>query len=102
MSDAEVDRYLTHNTDWHTLQGDRTADDVREGIALIRSRGWALNLEAITRGLGSLGTVVHDGAGLAVCAISVAGLEHHYAEPHLQTTAAAVMAAAEEISRRIG
>lgn len=101
LSDGEVERYLAHNKDWHTLHGDRTADDVREGIALIRQRGWALNRATITRGVASLGAVVRDRSGAAVCAISVAGLEHHYDEPQLERTAAAVLAAANEISQRL-
>lgn len=101
LNDSEIERYLAHNKDWHTLRGDRTADDVREGIALIRKRGWALNRASITRGVASLGAVVRDRSGAAVCAISVAGLEHHYDEPQLQHTAAAVLAAADEISNRL-
>ena len=101
MSDDEIERYLTHNKDWHTLHGDRTPDDVREGVAEIRRRGWALNLETITQGVASLGTVVRDRLGTPVCAISVAGLEHHYAGSSLEQTAAKVMAAATDISRQL-
>lgn len=101
MSDGEVDRYLTHNKDWHTLRGDRTPADVREGLAEVRRRGWALNLETITQGVASLGTVVTDHLGTPVCAISVAGLEHHYTGPSLEQTAAKVMAAAEAISQQL-
>lgn len=101
LSDAEIERYLAHNKDWHTLQGDVTADDIRAGISLIRERGWSLNKAAITRGVGSLGAVVRDRSGTAVCAISVAGLEHHYNGAELERTAAAVLAAAHEISTRL-
>ncbi|WP_214106195.1 IclR family transcriptional regulator [Acrocarpospora catenulata] len=101
MSDAEIDHYLAENTDWHTLQGDRTADDIRKGIALIRQRGWALNQEGIAQGVASLGAVVYNRSGVPVCAISVAGLEHHYTEPRLERTAAAVLAAAKEIREKL-
>jgi DNA-binding IclR family transcriptional regulator len=101
MSDAEIDRYLEHNADWHTLQGDRTAEDIRAGIELIRQRGWSLNKEGITQGVASLGAVVYNRSGAPVCAISVAGLEHHYAEPRLEETAAAVLAAAKAIQDKL-
>lgn len=101
MSDSEIDQYLAENTDWRTLQGERSADDIREGVALIRRRGWALNSEGITEGVASLGAVVFNRAGAAVCAISVAGLEHHYIEPRLERTAAAVLTAAKEIKEKL-
>ena len=100
LSDSEIEHYLAHNKDWHTLRGDRTAEDIRQGVALIRQQGWALNREGITRGVASLGAVVRDRSGTAVCAISVAGLEHHYDHPRLERTAAALLAAADEISKR--
>lgn len=101
MSDAEIDRYLAENSDWHTLQGDRTADDIREGVALIRQRGWALNVEGLTQGVASLGAVVFNRSGTPVCAISVAGLERHYTGPRLSQTAAAVLAAARAIGDKL-
>ncbi|MEV1295721.1 IclR family transcriptional regulator [Pseudonocardia sp. NPDC049635] len=101
LSDTEIESYLDHTTDWHTLNGDRTADDIRQGIAVIRERGWALNRETLTRGVASLGTVVRDAAGAVVCAISVAGLVHHYDGQELDRTAAAILRAAQEISSRL-
>jgi len=101
MTDREIDQYLAENTDWHTLHGKRTADDIREGVDLIRRRGWALNLEGITEGVASLGAVVYNRGGTPVCAISVAGLEHHYLEPRLERTAAAILAAAKEIREKL-
>ncbi|MGE4361622.1 MAG: IclR family transcriptional regulator [Mycolicibacterium sp.] len=102
MSDAEIDQYLATNADWHTLRGERTADEIRETVAVIRQRGWALNVEGITQGVASLGAVVYNRSGIPMCAISVAGLEHHYTEPQLQRTAAVVLAAAEEIKDKLG
>ena len=102
LGDDEIERYLAYNKDWHTLRGDRTAEDIRAGIASIRQHGWSLNRAGITPGVCSLGTVVRDRSGAAVCAISVAGLEHHYTESQLERTAAAVVAAADEIGQRLG
>lgn len=101
LSDNEIEHYLAHNKDWHTLRGDRTAEDIREGIAMIRERGWALNRASITKGVASLGAVVRDRSGAVVCAISVAGLEHHYDDTQLERTATAVLEATREISERL-
>ncbi|MFD2416549.1 IclR family transcriptional regulator [Amycolatopsis pigmentata] len=101
MSDAEIERYLTHNKDWHTLQGDRTAEEIRESLAVVRERGWVLNMAAITAGVASLGTVVRNRGGAPVYAISVAGLERHYTGSELARTEAKVMAAADEIAKRL-
>lgn len=101
MSDNEVEGYLSQNHEWHTRHGDRAPSDVRHVIAEIRRRGWALNVEGITQGVASLGAVVHDRPGSPACAISVAGLSHHYTESSLEQTAAAVLRAAEAISQRL-
>lgn len=101
MSDTEIDRYFAYNKDWHTQQGERAAEEVRESLKEIRRRGWALNLATITQGVASLGAVVRDRTGAPVCAISVAGLERHYTGEHLERTAATVLAAARDIGQRL-
>ena len=101
MSDDEVARYLAYRQDRPAQRCHRTDDEIREIIDEIRRRGWAVNTATATQGVASLGTVVRDRDGDAVCAISVAGLEHHYTGTSLDQTAARVMAAAEDIGRRL-
>ncbi|NMO04474.1 IclR family transcriptional regulator [Gordonia sp. TBRC 11910] len=101
MSDTEVERYLADNKDWSTRQGERSPDDVRDSLQEIRRRGWALNMESITKGVASLGTIVRDRHDAPLCAISVSGLQYHYTGTDLEQTAASVMAAASDISRRM-
>lgn len=101
LSDAELERYLAHGGDWHTLHGVRTASDIRDGVQQIRRQGWALNREGLTLGVASLGAVIKDRSGISVCALSVAGLEHHYLGDELKRTADRVLKAAEEIRARL-
>ncbi len=101
LSDLELERYLAHGGDWQTLHGRRTAEEIRAGVDTIRRRGWALNRESLTPGVASLGAVIRDDAGVAVGALSVAGLERHYAGQELERTAERVLDAVREIGSRL-
>lgn len=101
LSDAELERYLEDGGEWQTLQGRRTAEEIRDGVKEIRRQGWALNRERVTRGVASLGVVVQDDSGFVVCALSVAGVEHHYLGEELERTAERVLQAADEIRARL-
>lgn len=97
LSDVEVARFLAQDNEKSTRHGILSDADIREQIAATRRRGWSLNLAGLTAGVNSLGTAVSDAAGVPVCAISVAGLQHHYEEDTIDKTAAAVVAAAIEL-----
>jgi IclR family acetate operon transcriptional repressor len=99
LPDAELDRFLAHGGEWRTRHGVRTEQDIREEVAKTRRRGWSLNREGLTAGVSSLGAVVINSTGSPVCAISVAGLDHHYRGDGLKQTATAVTDAATELSR---
>jgi DNA-binding IclR family transcriptional regulator len=101
LSESELERYLAYGGDWQTRHGQRSAQEIRDGVGEIRARGWALNREGLTRGVASLGAVIQDSSGVAVCAISVAGLEHHYIGDELERTAQRVIAAGAEIRHRL-
>lgn len=97
LPNEEIQRFLAHFDEKRTRLGLLSDDEIREQIKATRQRGWSLNLAGLTAGVNSLGTAVRNSAGHPICAISVAGLKHHYEEDTLQQTAAAVLAAAAEL-----
>jgi DNA-binding IclR family transcriptional regulator len=101
LPDLELNRYLASGGEWKTRQGSRNPEEIRQGVDEIRLRGWSLNREGITQGVASLGAVVKDASGSAICAISVAGLEHHYIGEQLERTAAKVVEAARQAAERL-
>ncbi|WP_170285609.1 IclR family transcriptional regulator [Microbacterium rhizomatis] len=98
LPDSEVERYLAQGGERRTRLGVVSDDEIRSHIAVARQRGWSLNRAALTEGVLSLGVPVRDSSGGLVCAISVAGLGHHYQDDTIDDTAGAVMAAAREIT----
>jgi DNA-binding IclR family transcriptional regulator len=99
LSDAEIDRFFAQNEERRTRLGVLTEKEIRASIAKTRQRGYSLNQGALTKGVSSLGASVLNASGAPVCAISVAGLEHHYQTDALEQTAAAVTGAAAELGR---
>lgn len=99
LPDVELDRFFAQTGERHTRQGVIGEQELREEIAKTRKRGWSLNREGLTAGVSSLGAAVLNSTGTPVCAISVAGLDHHYRGDGLKQTAAAVTSAAEELGR---
>ncbi len=100
LSHADLDRFLLlQEGERRTRHGLLTEKDVRDEVANTRRRGWSLNREGLTAGVTSLGAVVPNAVGTPVCAISVAGLEHHYRGDGLEETAVAVTSAAAELGR---
>lgn len=102
LPDGEFERFLAQGDERRTRQGLLSEKDIREQVALTRKRGWSLNREGLTPGVDSLGAVVFNAGGTPLCAISVAGLEHHYREDTLEQTAKAVTDAAAELGRLLG
>jgi DNA-binding IclR family transcriptional regulator len=99
LSDSEIGLFLAHDEERRTRHGVLTVQQVREQIAATRRRGWSLNQSGLTLGVNSLGVVVRGTAGASICAISVAGLDHHYQQDTIEHTAEAVMDAAKELGR---
>lgn len=102
LPEAELDRFLAQPGERRTRHGNVTEKDIRDEVAKTRKRGWALNREGLTAGVSSLGAVVVNTTGTPVCAISVAGLDHHYRGDGLKQTAAAVTDAAAELGQLLG
>jgi DNA-binding IclR family transcriptional regulator len=102
LSEPELSTYFAEPGERVTLNGPVSEDDLREEIALIRRRGYALSNGDLTAGVCSLGVVVRDSRSSPICAISVAGLEHHYRDDALEHTATAVTIAAAELGQLLG
>jgi DNA-binding IclR family transcriptional regulator len=78
LTDAVLTRFFAENTERRTRHGALTEQEIRADIAEIRRRGYSLDREGLTAGVYSIGAVVRNSSGSPVCAISAAGLEHHY------------------------
>jgi DNA-binding IclR family transcriptional regulator len=102
LPDGELDRFFAQAGERRSRQGVLTEKDIREAVAKTRKRGWSLNREGLTAGVSSLGAVVLNSTRTPVCAISVAGLDHHYRGDGLKQTAAAVTSAAAELGQLLG
>jgi DNA-binding IclR family transcriptional regulator len=101
-SDQELGYYLATDERRTTRNGELSRTDLERMIGETRARGWSLNSEGLTQGVSSLGAVVRDESGVALCALSVAGLVRHYRGRSLDRTAAAVLLAASDLARQFG
>jgi IclR family transcriptional regulator, KDG regulon repressor len=77
-------------------------DALIEELAVVRSRGYAIDDEEIEVGLRCVAAPIRDHTGQVTAAISVAAPVQRMSKKTLQTTAPTVMAAADSISRRLG
>jgi len=78
------------------------ADALRAELASIRSRGYAIDDEEIEVGLRCVAAPIRDHSGQVVAAISVAAPVQRMSKKTVQATIPSVVAAAENISRRLG
>jgi DNA-binding IclR family transcriptional regulator len=102
LPDVELDRFFAQPGERRTRHGLLTEPEIRDDVARIREQGWSLNREGLTPGVSSLGAVVLNSTGTPVCAISVAGLDHHYRGDGLRQTATAVTETAAELGQLFG
>lgn len=93
---AVFDRHLAETLRDETAQ----QDALRIDIDSIRQRGWALDASGLPLGINSVGVALTDDDGF-LWAISVSGLDHHFATPELERTVALVTEAAGAIERRL-
>jgi IclR family transcriptional regulator, KDG regulon repressor len=77
-------------------------DALRQELATIRTRGYALDDEEIEEGLRCVAAPIRDHAGQVVSAISVAAPVQRMSKKQVQSTIPSVVAAANTISRRLG
>lgn len=78
------------------------AEKLRAELATVRSRGYAIDDEEIEIGLRCVAAPIRDHSGQVVAAISVAAPVQRMSKKQVQATIPSVVAAAENISRRLG
>ena len=71
-------------------------------LAEVRRRGWASVCEELEIGLNAVGVPLRDSTGKAVAALSVSGPAYRLDPSRFDEVAQMTMAAAEQISRRLG
>ena len=78
------------------------AELLRQELATIRARGYAIDDEEIEEGLRCVAAPIRDHTGQVNSAISVAAPVQRMSKKNVQTTIPSVVAAANAISRRLG
>ena len=71
-------------------------------LASVRERGWAATIEELEIGLNALAAPIHDGTGEVVAAVGVSGPSYRLTVESFPEVAAHLLAAAREISTRLG
>jgi DNA-binding IclR family transcriptional regulator len=71
-------------------------------LAAVRERGWAATNEEFEIGLNALAAPVYDGTGQVVAAVGVSGPSYRLTAEAFPAAAAHLLAAAQEISARLG
>jgi DNA-binding IclR family transcriptional regulator len=77
-------------------------DALRADLASTRQRGYSISRGDVTRGVAALGAPIFNASGRAVGAISVGGLVHQFEPPREHEIAEQLLAACDQISRRLG
>lgn len=95
LSDDRIDEVLAA-APFAALTSSTLTDvqEVREDIAVTRSRGYCLSVEDVTPGIAALGVPVRNG-GVVVGAVSIGGLVDEISEAHL----APLLVAAERLQK---
>ncbi|SDG94435.1 IclR family transcriptional regulator [Nonomuraea jiangxiensis] len=89
---AELRRYTPHTV---TSAAGLALDEVRE-------RGWAATVEELEVGLNAVAAPIRGSDGSVVAAVSASGPSYRLTPPRLPEVGALLVAAAREISQRIG
>ncbi len=84
-------------------EGTVTDPDVLEReLSEIELRGWAVSVEELEIGLNAVAAPVRDPDGQVIAAVSVSGPSFRLSPEHLEELGPRVVAAADELSRRLG
>lgn len=97
-----IDSMIDHGLAACTPKTIVTPQALREELATVRSRGYALDDEETEIGLRSLAAPIRTHNGQTVAAISIAGPTQRVSKKVLQGYVADVVAAANAISQRLG
>jgi DNA-binding IclR family transcriptional regulator len=75
---------------------------LRQDIAAVRAAGYALSAEELVPGFAGIGAVIRDHRQAPVGALSISGLATRFEGPERERLAAALVSAADEVSRAMG
>lgn len=79
-----------------------SAEDLRSELTVVRKQGWAQSVEEFEEGLNAVAAPIRGHDGKVVAALSAAGPAYRLGPERLAQVAATVMAAADEVSTRLG
>ena len=102
QSQELVDQVIENGLKRYTVNTITEPAQLKEELASVRARGYAVDDEEIEVGLRCVAAPIRDHSGHVVAAISVAAPVQRMTKKNIQSTVPGVVAAAEAISRRLG
>lgn len=99
---GELDDFLARPRTGYTPRTLTSAADLRKDLAAVAGHGYGATVEELEAGLNAVAAPVRDLDGAVVAAVSVSGPSYRLGEDRIPEVGAAVVAAADEISRRLG
>jgi len=100
--DGVVDRLLARPLQRYTPRTITSSDDLRAQLAAVRELGYGITVEELEIGLNAVAAPIRTLGGEVIAAVSVSGPSYRLSEERIHEAAAPVMAAAAEISQRLG
>ena len=79
-----------------------SAEELRLELTRVRKQGWAQSVEEYEDGLNSVAAPIRDHDGKVIASLSAAGPTYRLSPERLPQVAATVVAAADEVSTRMG
>ncbi len=102
LADGVVDRLLARPLQRYTPRTITASDDLRAQLAAVRELGYSITVEELEIGLNAVAAPIRTLGDEIIAALSVSGPSYRLGEERVHEAAALVMAAAAEISRRLG
>ena len=102
LPDGVAERALAGSRRAFTPRTLTEAAAIRRDIAATRAAGYALSVEDLVPGFAGIGAVIRDHRETPVGALSISGLAARFTGPERKPLAAALVAAAAEISGAMG
>ncbi|ALX50165.1 IclR family transcriptional regulator [Lentibacillus amyloliquefaciens] len=97
-----VEKVISEGLEAHTENSVTDPDELREHLASIREKGYAISTEELREGIKSVAAPIHDHTGKVVSAITVVGPLQRMTNNKIPGIAKKVMAAGKDASERMG
>ncbi|MDQ6618925.1 MAG: IclR family transcriptional regulator [Pseudomonadota bacterium] len=97
-----VEEVLSHELAGRTPKTMSNASELRQDLATVRARGYALDDEELETGLRCIAAPIRDHSGAVVASTSIAGPAQRMTKKALLAVAPDLIAAADAISARLG